>query len=141
MNPKSKSICEMISPCLTNIINKSLTTGVFRDNIKKSLVTPILKESDRCNLNNYRLISVLPVFRNIFEKVSYRQLYYYLKTISILHKQEYGFRAKKSNTSIQGGSPGRLFICLSLVIHLLVIPPLRLGRVGEAYLVRLGPLW
>ena len=30
-----KSICDIISPCLTNIINRSLTTGVFHDSLKK----------------------------------------------------------------------------------------------------------
>ena len=29
-----KSICDIISPCLTNIINRSLTAGIFLDNLK-----------------------------------------------------------------------------------------------------------
>ena len=45
-----KSICDIISPCLTNIINRSLTTGVFPDNLKKARVTPIPKEGDKSNL-------------------------------------------------------------------------------------------
>ena len=36
-----KSICDKITPCLTNIINRSLTTGVFPDSLKKARVTPI----------------------------------------------------------------------------------------------------
>ena len=73
-----KSICDIISPCLTNIINKSLTTDVFPDSHKKARVTPIPKEGDKCNLSNYRPISVLPVFSKVFEKVAYTQLYDYL---------------------------------------------------------------
>ena len=91
-----KSICDIISPCLTNITNRSLTTGVFPDNPKKARETPILKEGDKCNLSNYRLLSVFPIFSNVFEKVAYTQLYDYLKNNSILHKQQYGFRAKMS---------------------------------------------
>ena len=64
---------------LTNIINKSLTTGVFPDSLKKARVTPIPKEGDKCNLRNYRPISVLPVFSKVFEKVAYTQLYDYLE--------------------------------------------------------------
>ena len=33
-----KSICDIISPCLTNIINRSLTMVVFPDSIKKARV-------------------------------------------------------------------------------------------------------
>ena len=91
-----KSICEIISPCLTNIINRSLTTSVFPDRLKKARVTPIPKEGDKCNLSNFRPISVLSVFSKVFEKVAYTQLYDYLENNSILHKQQYGFRAKKS---------------------------------------------
>ena len=42
-----KSICNLISPCLTNIINMSLTVGVFPDNLKKADMTPIPKEGDK----------------------------------------------------------------------------------------------
>ena len=50
------------------------------------------------NLSNYRPIPVLPVFTKVFEKVAYTQLYDYLENNSILHKQQCGFRAKKSTT-------------------------------------------
>ena len=94
-----ESIRYIISPCLTNILNKSLITGVFPASLKKARVTPIpSKEGDKCNLSNYRPISVLPVFSKVFEKVAYTQLYDYLENNSILHKQEYGFRGKKSTT-------------------------------------------
>ena len=71
---KCKSSCDVISSCLTNIINRSLSTGLFPDNSKKARVTSIPKESDICNLSNYWPISVLPVFSKVFEKVVYKQL-------------------------------------------------------------------
>ena len=43
-----KSICDIITPCLTNIINRFLTTGVLPDSLKKARVTPIPKEGDKC---------------------------------------------------------------------------------------------
>ena len=93
-----KSICDIISPCLTNIINRSFTEGVFPDSLKKARLTPIPKEGDKCNLSNYRPISVLQVFSKVFEKVAYTQLIDYLENNSILHKQQYGYRAKKCTT-------------------------------------------
>ena len=53
-----KWISGKISPCLTNIINKYLSTEVFLDNLKKARVAPIPKESDTRNLKNNRPISV-----------------------------------------------------------------------------------
>ena len=93
-----KSIYDIISTCLTNIINRSLPTGVFPGSLKKARVTQIPKEGDKCNFSNYTPISVLPVFSKVFEKVAYIQLYDYLENNSILHKQQYGFRAEKSTT-------------------------------------------
>ena len=44
-----KLICDIIRPCLTNIINRSLMRGVFPPNLKKARVMPIPKEGDECN--------------------------------------------------------------------------------------------
>ena len=64
----------------------SLTTGVFPVSLKKARVT-LIPEGDKCNLSNYRPISVLKVFSKVFEKVAYTHLYDYLENNSILHKQ------------------------------------------------------
>ena len=67
---KFENQCDITSICLKNFINRSLTPGVFSDNHKKSHVTMIPMESDKkCNLSNYRPISVLSVFSKVFEKV------------------------------------------------------------------------
>ena len=42
-----KSVWDICSPCLTNIIYRSLTTGVFPDHLKKARVTMIPKEGDK----------------------------------------------------------------------------------------------
>ena len=59
-------------------------------------MTPIPKEGDNCD--NYIPISFLPDFSKVFERVAYAQLCDYLENNLILHKQEYGFHAKKSTT-------------------------------------------
>ena len=51
-----QSICDIISPCLTNIINRSLTTVVFPDSRKKARVTPIPR---------WRVINVTSNYRRI----------------------------------------------------------------------------
>ena len=61
-----KSVCDVIIPCLTIIINRSLNSGVFSDNLEKDSMTPIPKVGDKCNFSNNRPISVLPVFSKSF---------------------------------------------------------------------------
>ena len=53
---------------LTELINWSLNRGEFPDLLKTALVTPNLKSGDRCDPNNYRPISALPVLSKIFGK-------------------------------------------------------------------------
>ena len=56
-----KSIANEISDCITLIINQSIVTGSFPDNLKLAKVVPIFKKDDKSQIKNYRPISVLPV--------------------------------------------------------------------------------
>ena len=56
---------------LTCIINQSLKTGVFPNNLKIAKIIPIFKTNDKYDFNNYRPISLLPSISKIFEKVVY----------------------------------------------------------------------
>jgi hypothetical protein len=58
----------IVSP-LTCICNRMLSTGIFPDRLKFSEIKPIYKKGDKTLINNYKPISLLPVFSNIFEKV------------------------------------------------------------------------
>mgnify|MGYP001950330936 CR=1 FL=1 len=93
-----KVISNLISVPLANIINKSLETGNFPDSLKLARVTPIHKEDQKTDINNYRPISVLPPISKIFEKVVYNQLYKYFELNSLLIENQFGFRARKSTT-------------------------------------------
>ena len=57
-------ICETLS----QIFNCSMFTGVVPDQMKIACVTPIYKKGDDNELNNYRPISVLPIFTKILER-------------------------------------------------------------------------
>ena len=48
------------------------------------------------NAGNYRPISVLPIFSEVFEKVVYKQLYKYFEQKNILYEHQYGFRKHMS---------------------------------------------
>ena len=73
-------------------------TGTFPGLFKQARVTPIFKSGCQKDLNNYRPISVLPVFSKIFEEVACRQLQSYLEYFSLFTKAQFGFRERVSTS-------------------------------------------
>lgn len=61
---------------LTYIINRYLTTGIFPYDWKVARVTPIYKDDNKTNPNNYRPISVLPIVSKLIERVVFTQSVY-----------------------------------------------------------------
>lgn len=47
-------------------------------------------------MDNYRPISVLPVFSKVLERVVYKQLYSYLEANELLSERQFGFRQRSS---------------------------------------------
>ena len=84
-----KSISNEISDCITLIINQSISTGSFPENLKLAKVVPIFKKDDKSQIKNYRPISVLPVISKIFENVMHTQLIEYFTDNNLLSSQNY----------------------------------------------------
>jgi hypothetical protein len=91
-----KHILATIIHPLTHIINLSLTHGEVPDEIKIAKVVPIFKANDPTQINNYRPISVLPIFSKIFEKVVSSRLETHLTNNNILSPSQFGFRKSHS---------------------------------------------
>ena len=85
-----------IYECLTLIINQSITTGIFPENLKIAKVVPIYKKDDQSQIKNYRPISVLPMIAKIFENAMHIQLIEYFTSHKRLSNQQYGFRPNRS---------------------------------------------
>ena len=94
-----KASINSIAKPLTCIINQSLKTGRFQCKLKLAKIIPIFREGDEHDFNNYRPISLLPSISKVFEKTIYSQLFQYLTVNSLLHANQYGFRAKYSTES------------------------------------------
>ena len=95
-NTLLKSISNEISNCITLIINQSISTGSYPENLKLAKVVPIFKKNDKLEINNYRPISVLPVISKVFENVMHTQLLEYFTENNLLSSQQYGFRPNRS---------------------------------------------
>ena len=65
------SICKPLSI----IFNDCLKVGKFLSDWKKAHVVSVHKKGDRQCLENYRLISLLPIFSEIFERLIYNELF------------------------------------------------------------------
>ena len=81
---------------ITLIINQSLATGIFPNNLKIAKVKPIFKKDNPHIPDNYRPISLLPAVSKLFEKVVFIQLFDYMVNNGLLYKSQYGFRTLHS---------------------------------------------
>jgi hypothetical protein len=56
------------------------------------------KKDNKEHIENYRPVSILPLFGKIFEKIIYNRLYIYafLTAKGILHDEQFGFRKRHS---------------------------------------------
>ena len=73
-----------ITKSLTAIFNRSISTGIFPCDWKVAKVTPIHKDGDKSDMDNYRPISVISIIAKIMEKLVHSQLYSYLERFNIL---------------------------------------------------------
>ena len=63
---------------------------------KKSNICPIHKKGDQQTINNYRLVSLLPVCGKIFERLIFNSLYKYLEDSKLLSDHQYRLRSSDS---------------------------------------------
>jgi len=71
---------------------KSITMGVFPKCLKYAVLIPLHKKGGISNMANYKPISLLPVFSEVFEKAMYCRLNHHLQANSTLATEQYGFR-------------------------------------------------
>ena len=85
-----------ISSPLCHIINISFNSGVFPARLKYSIITPLHKKGDKINATNYRPMSLLISFSNIFEQIIYKRLITHFTSNNIFMNSQFGFRKKWS---------------------------------------------
>jgi hypothetical protein len=94
----SNNVLKVIAPTiiqpLKHLINLSLKTGFFPDQLKIAKIIPIFKESSRNDFSNYRPISMLNTFSRLIESIVCFQLTGYANAYDLFYSHQYGFRAK-----------------------------------------------
>jgi len=77
-----RECADLISPHIAIIFNCCLATGIFPDDWKLAKVTPIFKQGDRSDMDNYRSISVIAaIAKSLRESFIISFLSIYPKTI------------------------------------------------------------
>ena len=76
-----------------------LFTGVFPNWLKDAFIRPLFKKGNKNDISNYKPISILTSFSNIFEKVMQIRLLKHLNVHNILSNEQYNFRTKLKTDS------------------------------------------
>ena len=91
-----KNCATAISGHLSGFFNVFMESGIFPDILKLGKITPIYKKGDSQLLDNYRPISMLPIFGKLFEKLIYSRLYSFLVSQNAIYDKQFGFRKNHS---------------------------------------------
>ena len=97
---------------LSHIFNLSIKEGIFPKKMKLAKVIPIFKEGSKLCVENYRPISLLPVFSKILERLIYTRLSNFLKECNILYEKQFGFRMKHSTSHATSYLSSKLYSTL-----------------------------
>ena len=93
-----KDNANVFSDHLSQLYNMSLELSTFPNKSKVGRVTPAHKSGSTDNIDNYRPITVLPLFSKIFEKLTLIRMQDFISKNDILSPCQYGFRVGKSTT-------------------------------------------
>ena len=76
-----------------------MLSDIFHDDWKCATVTPLFKQGEASDLNNYRPISVISVIATVFERIVYEQLYNSLSNEDIISTHQSGVRSLHSTVT------------------------------------------
>ena len=90
-------ICDksLLKPLII-LFENSIKSSCYPDIWKKSNVIPAHKKNDKRLVNNYRPISLLPIFGKIFEKIIFNRIYNFFLKEELLNPNQSGFRPSDS---------------------------------------------
>ena len=87
---------ELIAPILLVIFNKCLDLGYYPKSMKIGQVAPVFKEGEHNVNDNYRPITVLTQFNELFEHFLTKRFLDFFEKYEIITKKQFGFLKKHS---------------------------------------------
>ena len=117
-----KSTSHIISGFLASHFNSYMQQGIFPDILKIGRITPVYKNKGSKQLfENFRPISILPIFGKIFEKLIYTRLYDFLTKNKLIYSKQFGFRKGHSCSHALNYSASQLTAALADKKHVIGI--------------------
>ena len=96
-----KKVLPAIIHLLTKLVNESLQTGEFPDDLKKALVTPLLKKPSLEPIpRNYRSISNLPFVGKLMERCVIDQLMEHIHANNLMEPLQSAYRFHHSTETV-----------------------------------------
>ena len=109
----SKSVVKPLSM----IFNNCVDTGTFPDIWKRSKIIPVHKKGDKQIVDNYRPVSLFPIFGKIFEELLFNSIMDFLEESNLLNSNQSGFRLNDSCESRLLSIVIMIFIHHSIATH------------------------
>ena len=116
-----KKITRYISGHLADFFNHFMVDGIFPDILKVGKITPIYKKGNPQLFDNYRPVSVIPIFGKILEKIIYKRLYSFFSAMNTIYDNQFGFRKNHSTSHAINCSVGHILKEIELKNHVIGI--------------------
>ena len=81
-------LAESLSIPLSHIFNLSLNTKIFPERFKISKTNPIYKSGDLMDHTNYRGISLINIFSEVFEKILFIKFYTWIDDLKLFNENQ-----------------------------------------------------
>ena len=86
-------ICDdSIKKPLSIIYKNCIKTGIYPNAWKKSNIVLVHKKGDKQIVNNYRPVSLLPIFGKVFKKILFNSIFESLQENCLICDNQSGFR-------------------------------------------------
>ncbi|XP_065336851.1 uncharacterized protein LOC135937619 [Cloeon dipterum] len=102
--PLLKYCAAALAPSPAHVFNKSLESAELPADWKTAAVTPIFKDGDKSNMQNYRPISITSLVGKTLERIVRDRTVEYLEKEKVIPSCQHGFREKRSCTTLLTGT-------------------------------------
>ena len=91
------TLCDkFIIPAVPLIYKNCINSGIFRNVWNKFNIVPVHKKGDKQVVDNDRLVSLLPIFGKILQRLIFNSLFEFLHENNLLNESQSGFRPSDS---------------------------------------------